>query len=78
LNDANELFCGHPDVAGNLSKQYGRYVAAFVEWHCCAAPIRVTELFVGPSLSDLNETELVEPGNHFLWFEDRKISHRQN
>jgi hypothetical protein len=64
------------DVFDDLSEESGRYVTALVERNRGATASTVTELFVGPTLTDLHEPKPQKNGDNLCRLEYRDAPHR--
>ncbi len=67
---AHKFFCTHSNIARNFSQQNGRDISSFVKGHCHAAAICMSKLLVRAALTDLFESQPLEPRYQFLRFED--------
>jgi len=70
-----QLIKREPDVFGDLTKQDGGDVSTLMKRNRCATARSIAELFVGPALTDFDETEFDEDGDDFLGFEDGNVTH---
>ena len=60
LTAGEHCFDGDAKISSDLSQQRWGDVAASMERDCCSSTVWMTELFVGTTLTDLNEPQVLE------------------
>ena len=71
LSLADEVFCRHADVLGDLTKQWRRDVTTLMERNGGAPAKGIPELLVGSSLSHFHESHGQQDPHHFRRFQNR-------